>query len=436
VDPSGVALDLDRLDNISDRVLVVQALPDLTVPSLSLSSAKPMRGAPLSVLARIANSGIAPARDVLVEVFDGMPGSGTLLAATTLVDVEPLANVAISIPVGTSNLALGPHRFYVVVDRLEKILEVSDLNNEASVDAIVDPLDVTPPTSSVLPLPPAVSSPQFTVSWSGKDNPGGSGIAYYDVYDSIDGGGFVRWLTQTTETSATFTGALGHTYAFFSVATDHAGLVQPTPAAQAVTKVLTPIPPPPVTATQIQPIADKQHRLTQILITFSDALDAHSAGQVSRYRLAMAGKKGSFTAKDAKLIPLRSAAYNAARNTVTLVLKHPLKLTKAVQLLIHGQPPLGLRDSRNRLIDGDRDGQPGGDALAVLHQAGPKIVALAALGRASTPLVGSVVDLVLEQGALTVPGNDTSDGHRASRGIRDRETGKQPGTKFSWHRQT
>src|SRR5207248_9382029 len=49
--------------------------------------------------------------------------------------------------------------------------------------------------------------------------------------------------SQTAATSATFSGAIGHTYAFYSVVTDNASNVQPTPgAAQASTTVANPNP--------------------------------------------------------------------------------------------------------------------------------------------------------------------------------------------------
>ena len=102
-------------------------------------------------------------------------------------------------------------------------------------------IDAGPPTSSVNPLPATESSPSFTVSWSGQDDPGGSGIASYDVYYSDNGGAFQAWQTQTTATSATFTGQAGHTYAFYSVATDNVGNIEATPTApQATTLVLIP----------------------------------------------------------------------------------------------------------------------------------------------------------------------------------------------------
>jgi hypothetical protein len=98
-------------------------------------------------------------------------------------------------------------------------------------------VDTLPPTSSVQPLP-ATSPANFTVSWSGTDDPGGSGIATYDVYVSDNGGPFTPFLTGTSQTSATFTGQVGHTYGFYSAATDAAGNRQTTPAgAQTTTTV-------------------------------------------------------------------------------------------------------------------------------------------------------------------------------------------------------
>ena len=90
-----------------------------------------------------------------------------------------------------------------------------------------------PPTSSVGALPATTTEPGFNVSWSGSDG-AGNGIANYSVYVSEDGGAYEPFVSGTIETSAVFTGQAGHTYSFYSVATDLLGFVQPTPeAAQA-----------------------------------------------------------------------------------------------------------------------------------------------------------------------------------------------------------
>jgi hypothetical protein len=61
------------------------------------------------------------------------------------------------------------------------------------------------------------------LAWSGQDNPGGSGLAAYDVYVSDNGGPVALAVGGTSQTSTMFNGRVGHTYRFYSVATDLAG---------------------------------------------------------------------------------------------------------------------------------------------------------------------------------------------------------------------
>ena len=78
-------------------------------------------------------------------------------------------------------------------------------------------------TSNVQALP-ASSPSTVQVDWSGIDSlQGGGGIASYTIFVSDNGGPFTPFLTNTTNTSALFTGQPGHTYGFYSVATDMAG---------------------------------------------------------------------------------------------------------------------------------------------------------------------------------------------------------------------
>ena len=120
--------------------------------------------------------------------------------------------------------------------------QVSDTDPTQGVDASKQAMvtvNAGPPTSSVASLPATESAPSFTVSWSGQDDAGGSGIASYSIYVSDNGGAFQPWLTGTTLASATYDGQYGHSYGFYSVATDNVGNVQPTPAAaQAMTQVV------------------------------------------------------------------------------------------------------------------------------------------------------------------------------------------------------
>jgi RHS repeat-associated protein len=102
-------------------------------------------------------------------------------------------------------------------------------------------IDAGGPTSSVTALTAVTHANPFTLSWSGSDDANGSGIASYDIFVSDNGGAFTAYLNNTTQTSAQFTGAVGHTYAFYSVATDNVGHVE-TQAVAADTQTLTDTP--------------------------------------------------------------------------------------------------------------------------------------------------------------------------------------------------
>lgn len=97
-------------------------------------------------------------------------------------------------------------------------------------------LDVDLPMSKVAALP-ATEPATFTVNWSGTDV--GSGIASYDIYESDNGGAFTLWKNYpATTTSDSYTGTAGHTYGFYSIATDGAGNAEPSKnAAEATTTI-------------------------------------------------------------------------------------------------------------------------------------------------------------------------------------------------------
>ncbi len=281
---------------------------------------------------------------------------------------------------------------------------VFDTNAPLNTASIVNTIDTSIPTSSVASLPATTTSPSFTVSWSGNDG-SGSGIATYDIFVSDNGGAFQPFLTGTTATSAAFTGQVGHTYSFFSVATSNVGLVQSTPAAaQATTTVVTSSPSPsptptptpspspapsptptptpspapaPVTVTGAVETFNKKHQLNGITVDFSGALDAALADLTGIYSLIVAGKKHSFTARNAKHLAFQSAAYDNSHHTVTLVPRKPVPVKKPLELTINGTAPSGLRDGLGRLIDGSGIGQPGTNADILIGRGGARVVRVA-----------------------------------------------------------
>jgi hypothetical protein len=99
-----------------------------------------------------------------------------------------------------------------------------------------DDADTQPPDVRVDPLPDYVVR-SFSVSWGGED-PGGSGIASYDVQYRINGGTWTDWLVDVTFDAADFmNGQNARVYAFRARGEDYAGNVEAFGKAQAVTTV-------------------------------------------------------------------------------------------------------------------------------------------------------------------------------------------------------
>ncbi len=150
---------------------------------------------------------------------------------------------------------------------------------------------------------------------------------------------------------------------------------------------------------------NKKHQVTEVFVVFSGPVDSTEADQKTGiYRLATAGKHGSYTAKNAGIILLKSATYteNGGVDSVALIPKKPFALTKPVQLLINGLPPAGLQDSDGRYIDGDGNGTPGGNAIAIIAKSGETVNGVSpARTAARTPVrATAVIDALLARGEL------------------------------------
>ncbi len=115
---------------------------------------------------------------------------------------------------------------------------VFDTNSPIETSEVFNTIDSGIPTSSVSSLSAKRGATNFKVKWTGSDDEGGSGMKNYDVYVSDDGGSYTQWLT-TSNSSAIFTGEIGHKYSFYSRAKDNAGNIEDAPLkADAVTEIV------------------------------------------------------------------------------------------------------------------------------------------------------------------------------------------------------
>ncbi len=154
----------------------------------------------------------------------------------------------------------------------ENILHLLDYNSTGlyTLTYEVGPAgDTTPPVSRVAALP-ADSYRRIPVSWSGQDEPGGSGLANFDIQVSVDGGPLTAWLERTTLNSSVYFGSVGHSYAFTSRARDTAGNLEVSHTTLDATTAVSLTNRPPVLASLTNQFIDEGGEFTLALAT-SDA---------------------------------------------------------------------------------------------------------------------------------------------------------------------
>ncbi|MDI6703723.1 MAG: hypothetical protein QME40_03510 [bacterium] len=95
-----------------------------------------------------------------------------------------------------------------------------DMNPEIETQEVVNKIDVSPPTSEITEIT-QTGSASFLVKWRGEDLH--SGIKDYTIYVSQNQGPYTPWLKNTKTLEGTFTGEIGNSYAFYSIAKDNAG---------------------------------------------------------------------------------------------------------------------------------------------------------------------------------------------------------------------
>ena len=121
---------------------------------------------------------------------------------------------------------------------------------------------------------------------------------------------------------------------------------------------------------------------TFLVLTFSTDADPARAGDIRNYRLIGPGRDGRLGTADDRPIPLTSAVYDAATRTVTLSPNRLLNVHFRYRITVNGSPPLGLTDRFGTLLDGDRDGRPGGDFIRTFGREALRAVGANAAARA------------------------------------------------------
>lgn len=207
---------------------------------------------PVSIVTTGTVSGIVSPGTLTVQLSANLPSGWSYLRVPDpadgdyqLVSVTRSDNVPLSLGTNvwlTDRTFIGGGRRPVKENNLH-LLDYNSTGVYTLVYALPPVPDTTAPVSSVAALPGS-SFAEIPVQWSGSDETSGSGLAEFDIYVSEDGGPFVLWLESTTARGAIYAGALGHAYAFYSLAADNAGNLELPPlvadASTAVNLVNTP----------------------------------------------------------------------------------------------------------------------------------------------------------------------------------------------------
>jgi hypothetical protein len=177
---------------------------------------------------------LRPVQNLLVSVVATLNQATTTLnwtlssidAATGLPPINPLIGLLPPGLGGSVAFSVTPAKGLPTGTQVsDQAAVVFDANAPLSTPTWINTIDNSPPTSQVAALPANQSCSNFKLSWSGSDV--GSGAGGFTIYSSDNGGPFAPWQSNTTATTGTFIGAIGHTYSFYSIAQDLAGNVQP-----------------------------------------------------------------------------------------------------------------------------------------------------------------------------------------------------------------
>jgi hypothetical protein len=266
---------------------------------------------------------------------------------------------------GLSGLTAAEGNYTLIVDPAD---DTVDPQGGLGSSAISWLMDTTPPSSSVDSLPAQTNSTSFAVRVTASDTPKSgdapSGVASIAIYDSVNGGPFVRFATVLpSDPVAIFTGQPGDTYAFYSVATDNAGNIEPTPTAAEATITVSDssVPggggsnsgtgtstPMPVVVVGEQPVFLRklnkrgkpvgQAVLSGFTLEFGTPLDATAAIDPADYQVATVSTKKVRKTVQHILHPIPdfTVSYGASDDAVTIHLARPEKFPTGGQLTILG----------------------------------------------------------------------------------------------------
>jgi hypothetical protein len=274
------------------------ALTPLTAPkptvALSLDRSSARQGDPVTVTATLSN----PSQD--------MAGSSAHVTLDLPAGLEAPSGGSTTWDAGT--LAPGDeltHQWTVQgsQDGIDKLTAVAqdqaygETFNSPQESATLD-IDSTPPAPAIGCPQGTTTDPIIPVTWGATD---ASPIAGYDVEVSADGGPFASWLAGATETSGSYAGRAGQTYAFRVRATDSLGNTSDYIACNPLAIGFAPVTPGPALPVAVAPLPAAAHlKISRIVVGRSRLLVTGSLARAATGRVGgvfRAGRSGTARAQ-------------------------------------------------------------------------------------------------------------------------------------------
>lgn len=105
---------------------------------------------------------------------------------------------------------------------------VFDANDSMLTNRAFNTIDARPPSTIMNSVVQNTVIPnQYQISWTGNDDPGGSGLASYSLYASVNGRPYTLFAQNIKNTSTIFTGIVDTTYCFFVSGVDSVNNQEP-----------------------------------------------------------------------------------------------------------------------------------------------------------------------------------------------------------------
>jgi RHS repeat-associated protein len=92
---------------------------------------------------------------------------------------------------------------------------IFDANDSMLTNHAFNTIDALPPTTNMNSTVQNLAAGKYRISWNGQDDAGGSGLAAFNLYVSVNNKPFTLYLSNVTDTFTVFTGIPDSTYCFF-----------------------------------------------------------------------------------------------------------------------------------------------------------------------------------------------------------------------------